>query len=86
MMHIRVDTEELNSKRRFECGIGPELPLGDKYVFAEEFSLHHLVDCPGCLHGKKPQQLGTPLSELSGRPGQKGYAEFVRIAESWGHP
>lgn len=29
--------------------------------------------------------LGTPISELSGRPGQPGYAEFCRIAKSWGH-
>lgn len=27
---------------------------------------------------------GTPISELSGRPGHKGYAEFARIAKSWG--
>lgn len=30
-------------------------------------------------------KLGTPISELSGRPGQPGYAEFVRIARSWGY-
>lgn len=29
--------------------------------------------------------LGTPISELSGRPGTPGYAEFVRIAKSWGY-
>jgi len=29
-------------------------------------------------------QIGTPLSRLSGRPGQQGYAEFCRIAKSWG--
>lgn len=29
--------------------------------------------------------LGTPLSALSGRPGQPGYAEFVRIAKTWGY-
>lgn len=28
--------------------------------------------------------LGTPISQLSGRPGQPGYAEFVRITKSWG--
>lgn len=27
---------------------------------------------------------GTPISELSGQPGHKGYADFVRIAKSWG--
>lgn len=29
--------------------------------------------------------IGTPLSELSGQPGKPGYAEFVRIAKSWGY-
>lgn len=29
--------------------------------------------------------LGTPLSELSGRPGHPGYAEFCRIAKSYGY-
>lgn len=27
---------------------------------------------------------GTPISEISGRAGHKGFAEFVRIAKSWG--
>lgn len=30
--------------------------------------------------------LGTPLSQLSGRPGHDGYDAFCRIAESWGYP
>lgn len=29
--------------------------------------------------------LGTPISELSTRPRENGYAEFVRIAKSWGY-
>ena len=33
--------------------------------------------------GDKP--LGTPLSEVSGRPGHPGYAEWCRISKSWGH-
>lgn len=33
----------------------------------------------------RPAKLGTPLSELSTRPGEKGYDEFVRIAKSWGY-
>lgn len=28
---------------------------------------------------------GTPVSELSTRPGEKGYAEWVRISKSWGY-
>ncbi|WP_291208936.1 hypothetical protein [Hyphomonas sp.] len=33
--------------------------------------------------GDRP--LGTPISKLSGRPGEPGFAEFCRIARSWGH-
>lgn len=83
MTHVRVDHEELNSNRRFACGIGPELPAGDRWVAESEVELHHLVDCPGC--GGQPRQLGTPISELSGRPGHPGYARFCEIAASWGY-
>lgn len=31
------------------------------------------------------QQIGTPISQLSGRPGEKGFSEFCRIAKSWGY-
>lgn len=83
MIHIRIDEEELNSKRRFACGIGPDLPTGDVYYFAGEINADR-SDCPGCNpHG--PRQFGTPLSQLSGRPGKPGYAEFKRIARSWGY-
>lgn len=30
-------------------------------------------------------RLGTPISQLSGRPGFPGYDEFKRIARSWGY-
>ncbi len=30
-------------------------------------------------------EIGTPISELSGRPGHAGYSEFCRIADSWGY-
>lgn len=83
MFHIRVDDEIENSKRRFACGIGPQLPDGDKWVGDSEVGLHHMVDCPGCADHRG--HLGTPLSELSGRPGHRGYARFVEIAASWGH-
>ncbi len=29
--------------------------------------------------------LGTPISQVSGRPGEPGFAEFCRIAKSWGY-
>lgn len=84
MIHIRIDDEIENSKRKFACGIGPELPAGDKYFFVTESAAYHKADCPGC-NPEGPKQYGTPLSELSGRPGTNGFAEFSRIAESWGH-
>lgn len=38
------------------------------------------------FHHRDPTQpIGTPISQLSSRPGEPGYAEFVRIAKSWGY-
>jgi hypothetical protein len=31
------------------------------------------------------EPIGTPISQLSGRPGHDGYDKFVQIAKSWGH-
>lgn len=31
------------------------------------------------------EPIGTPISQLSGRPGEPGYAEFCRIARSYGY-
>lgn len=83
MMHIRTDQEIENSKRRFACGIGPELPAGDMWINEGEFGLYHMVDCPGCGPGRP---LGTPISQISTVPGTPGYAEWIRISESWGMP
>lgn len=88
MIHIRIDHDPLNDNRRFACGIGPALPSGDQYYFESES--YHRVDCPGCLahYGctLESVKLGTPISQLSGRPGTAGFAEFTRIADSWGYP
>lgn len=83
MIHIRVDDSEPNSERRFACGIGPALPPGDVYFFECEASARR-ADCPGCNPGG-PRQLGTPISQLSGRPGHAGHERFCDIARSWGH-
>jgi hypothetical protein len=82
MIHLRVDNEELNSKRKFACGIGPDLPDGDTYYFETE-TFADRADCPICNPGG-PHRLGTPISELSGRPGHPGYDKFSQIARSWG--
>jgi hypothetical protein len=83
MIHIRIDDEPENSKRRFLCGIGPELPPGDTYFCAAE-SMADRADCPGC-NPTGPRQYGTPISQLSGRSGQPGFSGFSRIAQSWGY-
>ena len=81
--HIRTDNETENSKRRFACGLGPELPDGDTWVGASEYGLHGMVDCQGC--GGSKLRIGTPLSDLSGQPGKPGYDRFVEIARSYGY-
>lgn len=82
MIHVRIDGEQENSKRKFACGIGPELPPGDVYFFVGE-SAADRADCPGC-NPDGPTEVGTPISELSGRPGHPGYERFCEIARSWG--
>lgn len=84
MIHIRIDDVIENSKRKFACGIGPELPPGDTYFNWNELSAQR-ADCPGC-NPDGPKQLGTPFSELSGQPGTDGYSKFRQIADSWGMP
>ena len=83
MIHIRIDSEIENSKRRFACGIGPDLPEGDTYWFENEGPAYHAANCPGCNPGG-PKPYGTLISELSGQPGP-GYEKFLSIAKSWGY-
>lgn len=44
-------------------------------------------DCGGVfIFGRETSKtIGTPISELSGRPGHDGYDKFVQIAKSWGY-
>lgn len=84
MIHVRTDWNEDNSQREFGCGIGPALPPGDLYYFDGELGAIEKADCPGCNPGG-PRSIGTPISRLSGRPGEPGYAAFVEIARSWGY-
>lgn len=83
MIHIRIDNADKNSLRVFACGIGPELPDGDQYFFLDE-PASRSSDCPGC--NPNGPYLGTPISQLSGRPGNMGYSRFKEIATSWGMP
>jgi hypothetical protein len=85
--HIRVDawcdedTGE-HSMGRIACGLD-QLPAGDKMVFEADSYAYHVADCQQCNPGG-PRQYGTPISQLSGRPGRPGFDEFCRISESWG--
>lgn len=83
MIHIRIDDEIENSKRKFACGIGPVLPEGDTYFYVTESIADVKADCPGC--NPNPRQIGTPCSAISGRPGHSGFSEFTRIAKTWGY-
>jgi hypothetical protein len=51
---------------------------GDYEPFGDEVSIAAPPREPG-------ERVGTPISELSGRPGHPGFAEFCRIAKSWGY-
>lgn len=83
MIHIRID-DGPNDQQEMACGLKGKLPKGDQYYFCGESIADYKADCQGCNPGG-PRKWGTPISQLSGRPGQPGYDEFVRIAKSWGH-
>lgn len=38
----------------------------------------------GILPSPRTEPIGTPLSQLSGRPGHPGFDEFCRIAKTYG--
>jgi hypothetical protein len=42
-------------------------------------------DDVGIAPGPRDRPLGTPISQLSGRPGHDGFAAFQRIAKTWGY-
>ncbi len=82
MIHVRTDHEELNRKRQFACGLGPDLPAGDQYFFEDESQAYRNADCPACRaalgYPERPAKLGTPLSEMTPQ-------RFAEIARSWGY-
>lgn len=53
----------------------------------------HQMNCANesCQHTEpvnghdEPSRLGTPISQLSGRPGHPGFERFDQIARSWGY-
>lgn len=88
MIHIRVDHNELNSQRKFGCGLGPELPEGDKWFYASERGADR-ADCLGC-NPRGPVGLGVPASSMNGNAAQShadpdGWARWVAFCERNGH-
>lgn len=90
MVHLRVDIEYYTmdplfrtmGTRQMACGMR-QLADGHAWVEDRLTSCLH-VTCPLCL--PECQQLGTPISQISGRPGTDSYGKFIAIAESWGYP
>lgn len=88
MVHLRVDLEYYTmdrppkDARLMACGMRQ---LADGHAWVEDRATACLhVTCPLCM--PECEQLGTPISQLSGRPGTDGFAAFVGIANSWGYP
>lgn len=85
MIHVREqDPTKPEGETRIRCGL-PTMPPGDTMFFDGEPGAWLAADCEGCNPGG-PKQLGTPVSQLSGRPGHRGFDAFCGIAESWGQP
>lgn len=91
---VLVQTGEASEVKGWGERDGDSLCFADAEVVAEsKASAQSIVACviitrqelarigwPG-----SPVQRGTPISQLSGRPGHPGYERFTAIAASWGH-
>ena len=85
MIHVREqDPTKPNGVTRIRCGLAT-MPTGDTMFFEGEPGAWLTANCEGCNPGG-PQQLGTPISQLSGRPGHRGFDAFTDVAASWGYP
>lgn len=91
MVHLLVDSRPYYEGERptepwwglMACGMR-QLATGHAYINDTAAACLH-VTCPTCL--PECQQLGTPISQLSGHPGAgEPYDRFVAIGESWGYP
>ena len=94
-----ADVSDTYEPADYECGINPgwycgacDLGVGEHEIEREPLDSDVPIMSAKEFRGDSP--LGTPLSELSGQPGPKDdighpdharYAEFCRIAKSWGY-
>lgn len=90
MIHIRTDQSQLNSERRFACGIGPALPEGDKWFYEIEGAAYRHADCPGC-NPRGPQSVGWSASTMDGNASNRdsnpdGWNNWVAFCEANGAP
>ncbi len=76
MIHIKEDTEQTL------CGIVGHLPEGHVYFFGGSVGALSAT-CLACKKEFIPR--GTPISQLSSRPGTVGFERFKDIAETWGY-
>lgn len=72
----------------YSCGIvaGWYCDACDLGVGEHEYPREPLEGDVGIPPADKTGPLGTPISQLSTRPGEPGYAEWCRISRSWGYP
>lgn len=60
---------------------GEPMPAGEQMFKYHGYS----GPCPTPEKPKDSSEIGTPLSELSGRPGHAGHDRFAAIGETWGY-
>lgn len=85
MIHVREqDPTKPEGETRIRCGLA-NMPAGDTTFFEGDPGAWLTATCEGCNPGG-PKQLGTPISQLSGRPGRCGFDAFTDVAASWGYP
>jgi hypothetical protein len=84
MIHVlEQDPAKPEGETRIRCGL-VAMPAGDTMFFEGDSGAWLRADCEGCNPGG-PKRLGTPISQLSGRPGHAGFEAFRDIAASWGY-
>jgi hypothetical protein len=83
----QADVTDTFEEADYSTGINPgwyceacDIGIAEHEVERESFE-DDVIPPPAVRDGP----IGTPLSEISGRPGHPGYERFCAIARSWGH-
>jgi len=83
-----ADISETYEGDDWSCGIvaGYYCDACDLGIAEWEIPREPLVDDVPVFPAREPgEQIGTPISQLSTRPGEPGYDEWCRISRSCGH-